>query len=167
MTHTLWAGGQLLGHVELGPPEPAGARSGPLRPAPAFAAVWPAFAAVRAAQAGVSRALAATPAGAGPDAIRAAILAAPEEPVFRAAYEAAQALGLELRNAGGALVPGVEVTVGSWAVPVPDDLTPAERAQLAADLREAGVDLVNYVVVAVPRRAPPAGGPGGPARPVV
>jgi hypothetical protein len=155
--HTLWSADTLLGEAELAPVADApDVLSGPFRPAPAFAAVWPTLSAAQARAApllepgGFLARLAALAPGTIPTPSDAAALAgAPGVAELVAAGRAVEALGLELRDAAGRPVGGVAVQVAHAAAPPPiPGMTPEERAGLAADPALAD----RYTLVAIPRR---------------
>lgn len=163
MTYTLWRAATLLGEGELDPaPGPGGGLAGPFRPTAAFADVWPVFGAFQVASARTVLTFGALPRGADADAIRAHLRARDPDNTSGAAFNAIEALGLEVRDNAGRAVPDVRALVASWMIPIPDDLTAEQRLAAERDIAAIGVVVggPNYLLTLIPRRPGTPGPPG-------
>ncbi len=153
MNFTLWRGADLLGVAELS--ESDGARktmNGPFHPTPAFATVWPILQAWQDSVANMVVGLRSEESRASAQ-VRDQMLANANDPEYQAAELAVAALALELRDADGHTIPGVQIRVTEWdlfALTSPD---PEVRAEAERDAAEAGISTRGFAMTVTAGRS--------------
>jgi hypothetical protein len=155
MTFSLWRGDELLGHAQLSEVTNLSVRavvmSGPFVPTVAFADVWPTFQVWNRCGAELNSGIGSiTVPDMSPEAFRAQLFALVPDALFRASREAelaVSALGLELRDEAGQVVPDASVQVDHLDLLSSVAHSQNALAEAKAEAARQGITVSRYIMV--------------------